>query len=82
MQKTYLCDAGQVDSNRLLDRLNPLQSLLELHPGLGEIRLHGESSPPKNVPELHLMLIPKDEPNINLYQMDVMSAFLNGYINE
>ena len=31
---------------------------------MGEIGLHGESSPPKYILELHLLLIPKDEPNL------------------
>ena len=48
-----------------MDDLDPLQGLLELHSGLGEIGLHGESSPPKYVLELHLLLIPKDEPNLS-----------------
>ena len=64
MQKTYLYHPGQVDSNRLVDGLDPLQGFLELHPSLGEIRLHRESSPPKHVPEPILLLIPKDEPNL------------------
>ena len=64
MQKTYLCDVGQVDRNCLMDELHPLQGLLEPRLGLGEIGLHRESSPPKYVLELHLLLIPKDEPNL------------------
>ena len=64
MQKTYLYDTGQVDRNRLMDDLDPLQGLLKPRPGLGEIGLHRESSPPKYVPELHLLLIPKDEPHL------------------
>ena len=61
MQKTYLFNAGQVDRNYLVDELDPLQGLLEPSLGLGEIGLHRESSPPKNVLELHLLLIAKDE---------------------
>ena len=54
----------QVNHNRLLNRLDPLQGLLQLHPGLGEIRLHRKSSPPKHILELTLLLILKDEPNL------------------
>ena len=64
MQKTYLFNAGQVDRNYLVDELDPLQGLLEPSLGLDEIGLHRESSPPKYVPELHLLLIPKDEPDL------------------
>ena len=63
-QKTHLYDMGQVDRDRLLDRLDPLQGLLQLRPGLREIGLHRKSSPPKHVLELTLLLIPKDEPNL------------------
>ena len=64
MQKTYLYNPRQVNCDRLLDDLDPLQDLLQLHPSLGEIGLHRESSPPKYVPNLHLLLILKDEPNL------------------
>ena len=64
MQKTHLCDTRQVDHDRLLDGLDPLQGLLQLHPSLGEIGLHRESSPPKHALELHLLLFPKDEPHL------------------
>ena len=63
MQKTHLCDTRQVDRDRLLDGLDPLQGLLQLHPGLGEIGLHRKSFPPKHVLELILLLILKDELN-------------------
>ena len=43
-----------------MDELNPLQGLLELHLGLGEIGLHRQSSVLQEVPEHHL-LIAKDE---------------------
>ena len=47
-----------------MDGLDPLQGLLKPCPGLGEIRLHRDSSPPKYILELHLLLILKDEPNL------------------
>ena len=50
-QRTYLCDAWQVDYNRLMDELNLLQGLLK--PRL------------KQVPELHLLLIMKDESGLS-----------------
>ena len=64
MQKTYLYNTGQIDCNHLMDDLDLVQGLLEPRPGLGEIGLHRESSPSKHVPELILLLIPKDEPNL------------------
>ena len=64
MQKIHLYNTRQVDQDRLLDGLDLLQGLLQLHPGLGEIGLHRKSSPPKHVPELTHLLILKDEPNL------------------
>jgi len=63
-QKTHLYDMGQVDRDRLLDRLDPLQGLLQLHPSLGKIGLRHKSSNPKHVLELTLLLILKDELNL------------------
>ena len=65
MQKTYLCNVWQVDCHGMMDELNPLQGLLEPRLGKGEIGLHRQSSLPEQVPELHLLLITKDEPSLS-----------------
>ena len=39
-QRTYHCDVGQVNRNRPMDGLDPLQGLLKPRPSLGEIGLH------------------------------------------
>ena len=49
-----------------MDELNPLQGLLKLRLGKGEIELHRQSSLPEQVIELHLLLITKDELGLSL----------------
>ena len=64
VRETHIRGELQVDLDQLLDRLNPLLGILKLHRQLGKIRLHGESSPPEDVPELTPLRILKDEPNL------------------
>ena len=45
----------------MMDYLDPIQSLLEPRLGKGKIGLHRQSSLPEQVPELHLLLVTKDE---------------------
>ena len=65
MHKTYLYNAWQFDSHSLMDELNPLQGLLELHLGKGEIGLDRPSSLPEQLSMLHLPLVAKDEPGLS-----------------
>ena len=55
----------QVDSHGLMDELNPPQGLLKLCLGKGEIGLHQQSSLPKQVLKLHLLLITKNKPGFS-----------------
>ena len=63
-RETHLRSVAQVDLDQPLDKLNPLLGILKLHRQLGKIGLHGESPPQKDVLELTLLQIPKDEPNL------------------
>ena len=63
-RETHSRGAAQVDLDQPLDGLNPLLGILKLHRHLGKIGLHGKSSPPKDVLELALLRIPKDEPDL------------------
>ena len=47
-----------------MDELNPLQGLLELRLGLGEVGLHRQSALLQEVLERHLLPVAKDEPSL------------------
>ena len=47
-----------------MDELDPLQCLLELRLGLGEVGLHRQSTLLQEVLESHLLPIAKDEPSL------------------
>ena len=62
--KTHLRGELQVDLDQLLGGLNLLLGVLELHRQVDEFGLHGKSFPPKDVQELTLLGILKDEPHL------------------
>ena len=62
--ETHLHGKLQVDLNQLSSELSLLMGVFELRGQLGEFGHRGMPLPPKNVPELMLSGIPKDEPRL------------------
>ena len=62
--ETHLCGELLVTLNQLPSELSLLLGTFKLRGQLGELGHRGMPLPPKNVPELMLKRIPKDEPHL------------------